>query len=339
MFHFVGIWLIINNQINASPLLTSDSLSDSSALNFPIDLSFDDTSSEWMIADQPLYSSPQNDLGNDCRFMVGGSVSCGSVTPSQSPALPVQALPQQSLPLNLHKDAAPLLKAPLNLEATGPTPESLKCEYFEVSPFGSKTRCALLTSSSIQPERYIKAYAISVSMINATTSYTRMEPRKEDSTLRWARIVIGLLAVSCLLTFSSQTKPLAAFDMRFVMFNQMIGQEAVAKESTNKDYASRGCCIKQMKCQSPYLDSWCLADGASGKQECRENGGWLEVAHGLVLPSTFGICERTYKHCLSIHCPNGMRCCLPTRQEYDPRYQKKGPIFHHDDGTYNGDIS
>lgn len=133
MFHFVGIWLIINNQINASPLLTSSSLPDSSALDFPIDLSLDGTSSEWMIADQPLYSSPQNDLGNDCRF-VGGSVSCGSVTPSQSPALPVQALP--------HKDAAPLLKAPLTLEATGPTPESLKCEFFEVSPFWSRTRCA-----------------------------------------------------------------------------------------------------------------------------------------------------------------------------------------------------
>lgn len=94
------------------------------------------------------------------------------------------------------------------------------------------------------------------------------------------------------LTFSPQPTWFTAFDMKLTLTHQIVGKEAVEKESTNKDYTSRGCCVKQMKCQLPYPDSWCLADGAT--RECRENGGYLEVAKALVPPFTFGICERTY---------------------------------------------
>lgn len=67
-----------------------------------------------------------------------------------------------------------------------------------------------------------------------------------------------------------------------ITIDQITGREAVEQEASNKNYASRGCCIRQMNCLSPYPNSLCMADDDDGKQECRKGGGWLEVFNMLV---------------------------------------------------------
>lgn len=75
---------------------------------------------------------------------------------------------------------------------------------------------------------------------------------------------------------------LKAIIQQLRFFNQVLGHLTLKTKSRPDD---RGCCVKQMKCSSPYPTSLCMSDDETGKRECRATGGWLEVAKVWVFPT------------------------------------------------------